>query len=63
MKESLQRILSNEGEGILLRQPRSLYESGRSLNLLKLKVTKTNKKEEEGFVNVLSRLQGEILRL
>lgn len=63
MKESLQRILSNEGEGILLRKPRSLYESGRSLNLLKLKVTKTNKKEEEGFVNVLSRLQGEILRL
>lgn len=33
-----QHILGDGGEGVILRKPRSVYESGRSSNLLKLKV-------------------------
>ena len=34
----LKEILKNEGEGVVLRKPKSFYEPGRSANLLKLKV-------------------------
>ena len=34
----MQSIISDEGEGIIMRNPLSFYEHGRSPNLLKLKV-------------------------
>lgn len=34
----MQDIIDNEGEGVILRRPNSLYDSGRTESLLKLKV-------------------------
>lgn len=33
-----QFVIEGEGEGVILRKPKSVYESGRSDSLLKLKV-------------------------
>jgi ATP-dependent DNA ligase len=38
MKSLLEEVIKNAGEGIILRKPKSMYESGRSEDLLKLKV-------------------------
>ena len=38
-------IISNGGEGIMLRKNKSMYESGRSSTLLKVKVNKRKKKK------------------
>lgn len=38
MEDSLQSLLKEGGEGIVLRKPSSLYEHGRSPSLFKLKV-------------------------
>lgn len=37
----VENIISNEGEGIVLRRPTSLYHHGRSLDILKIKVHST----------------------
>lgn len=34
----MQNIIDDEGEGVILRKPSSLYDSGRTESLLKLKV-------------------------
>lgn len=36
--DTLQHIIDNGGEGVILRKPKSLYEGGRSTSLIKLKV-------------------------
>lgn len=40
LKQHLSNIISNGGEGVMLRQPGSKYEAGRSRTLLKVKVFK-----------------------
>ena len=40
MEKYLNKIVSDRGEGIMLRNPMSVYESGRSSSLLKWKVKK-----------------------
>ena len=42
---SLQRILEDGGEGLILRKMASQYEQGRSRNLIKLKVSRSQSKE------------------
>jgi DNA ligase-1 len=41
LQEELQQVLSGRGEGLMLRQPGSLYEFGRSHTLLKVKQFRT----------------------
>ena len=36
--QTIKRVIQSGGEGVILRQPKSIYESGRSDKLLKLKV-------------------------
>eukprot|EP00026_Physarum_polycephalum_P002350 Phypoly_transcript_02356.p1 GENE.Phypoly_transcript_02356~~Phypoly_transcript_02356.p1 ORF type:complete len:908 (+),score=118.97 Phypoly_transcript_02356:113-2836(+) len=48
LTQSLQCIIDAGGEGVILRKPRSLYESGRSTSLLKLKGSKG---DEEALVS------------
>ena len=38
LANALLHVLANGGEGVVLRRPASLYEHGRSVNLIKLKV-------------------------
>lgn len=38
--KKLESIINEGGEGLIVRKPKSLYESGRSINLLKLKVSR-----------------------
>lgn len=45
LEQNIQKIIKNGGEGAILRKPKSIYESGRSSSLLKLKVNKKNLKQ------------------
>ena len=45
-----QHIIGDGGEGVILREPKSLYKHGRSESLLKLKVRCIVKKREESPV-------------
>ena len=38
LKDALRHVLSDGGEGVIMRRPRSMYEPGRTPNLMKLKV-------------------------
>ena len=38
MRMHNRQIISENGEGVILRRPNSLYESGRSASLIKIKV-------------------------
>ena len=42
MSRFANKIISGKGEGVMMRKPFSLYESGKSTNLLKLKVKKNH---------------------
>ena len=44
----MKEILENGGEGIILRKVKSLYEHGRTPNLIKLKVQKSESDREDG---------------
>lgn len=37
-KNLMKEVIENEGEGLILRKVRSIYENGRSSSLVKLKV-------------------------
>lgn len=46
LENFLQQIINNNGEGVIMRKPHTLYERGRSTSLVKLKVLNREKERE-----------------
>ena len=47
LTSSVNRIITDGGEGVILRKPGSVYEHGRSTSLVKLKVIKEKKEKKK----------------
>jgi len=49
MKQFLNTIIHNKGEGVMLREPKSIYHKGKSNCLFKMKVSGIGNDDNEGL--------------